>query len=66
MATKSVNRKSQTIAARVPHDIAGAIEQLKEPGESTGQFVVAALEGEIRRRQRKQPKDHSDDPGLSG
>ncbi|EFG1536043.1 TPA: YlcI/YnfO family protein [Klebsiella pneumoniae] len=51
MATKAVNRKSQTIAARVPHEIAGAMEQLKEPGESTGQFVVAALEGEIKRRQ---------------
>ena len=51
MATKAVNRKSQTIAARVPHEIAGSMEQLKEPGESTGQFVVAALEGEIKRRQ---------------
>ncbi|HDR2340568.1 TPA: YlcI/YnfO family protein [Enterobacter kobei] len=56
MATKAINRKSQTIAARVPHDIAGAIEQLKEPGESTGQFVVTALEGEIKRRLRKQSK----------
>ncbi|HHB7294551.1 YlcI/YnfO family protein [Klebsiella pneumoniae] len=56
MATKAINRKSQTIAARVPHDIAGAIEELKEPGESTGQFVVAALEGEIKRRLRTQSK----------
>ena len=56
MATKAINRKSQTIAARVPHDIAGAIEQLKEPGESTGQLVVTALEGEIKRRLRKQSK----------
>lgn len=56
MATKAVNRKSQTIAARVPHDIAGEIEHLKEPGESTGQFVVIALENEIKRRQRKKIK----------
>ncbi|HBQ5433318.1 TPA: YlcI/YnfO family protein [Klebsiella pneumoniae] len=57
MATKAVNRKSQTIAARVPHEIAGEIENFKEPGESTGQFVVIALENEIKRRQRKHKKE---------
>ncbi|EOK5831597.1 YlcI/YnfO family protein [Escherichia coli] len=57
MATKAVNGKSQTIAARVPHDIADSIELWKEPGESTGQFVVAALESEIKRRQRKKAKE---------
>ncbi|HFW4207919.1 TPA: YlcI/YnfO family protein [Salmonella enterica subsp. enterica serovar Reading] len=57
MATKAINAKSKKLEARVPHDIADAVEKLKEPGESTGQFIVAALEGEIKRRQRKKPKD---------
>ncbi|PPE60082.1 hypothetical protein F157LOC_02320 [Pectobacterium brasiliense] len=57
MATKSVNAKSKRFDVRVPHNIADAVERLKEDGESTGQFVVTALEGEIKRRQRKQAKD---------
>lgn len=56
MATKSTNAKSQTIAARVPHEIANAVEKFKEPGETTGQFVVAALEREVKHRQRRAPK----------
>ncbi|EAM3004141.1 hypothetical protein C1366_26980 [Salmonella enterica] len=57
MATKSVNAKSKRIDVRVPHDIANAIENLKGCNESTGQFVVVALESEIKRRQRKKPKE---------
>lgn len=57
MATKSVNAKSQTIAARVPHEVANAMDELKEDGETTGQFVVTALQGEIKRRQRKKAKE---------
>ncbi|ENB7488835.1 YlcI/YnfO family protein [Citrobacter koseri] len=53
MATKAINRKSQTIAARVPHDIADEIEVLKEPNESTGQFVVSALKREVEFRKKK-------------
>ena len=56
---KAVNGKSQTIAARVPHAVADSIEQWKEPGKSTGQFVAAALESEIKRRQRKQAKENA-------
>ncbi|XEG81601.1 hypothetical protein NMD95_03700 [Edwardsiella tarda] len=56
MATGAKNAKSQTIAARVPHDIADSIEELKVEGESTGQFVVTALRGEIKRRQRRKSK----------
>ncbi|MGY0161445.1 YlcI/YnfO family protein [Edwardsiella tarda] len=56
MATGAKNAKSQTIAARVPHDIADSIEELKAEGESTGQFVVTALRGEIKRRQRRKSK----------
>ncbi|EOT1738188.1 YlcI/YnfO family protein [Klebsiella pneumoniae] len=53
MATKAVNAKSQTLAARVPHEIADAVEKLKEPGESTGQFVTAALKREVEFRQKR-------------
>lgn len=56
MATKSVNAKSKRFDVRVPHDIANSVEELKEDGESIGQFVVAALQGEIKRRLRKQTK----------
>ncbi|EOM0760529.1 YlcI/YnfO family protein [Escherichia coli] len=57
MATKAVNAKSKKLEARVPHAIADAVENLKENGESTGQFIVSALEGEIKRRQRRKAKE---------
>ncbi|WP_186367083.1 YlcI/YnfO family protein [Yersinia aldovae] len=57
MATKSVNAKSKRFDVRVPHDIANSVEELKEEGESIGQFVVSALQGEIKRRQRKKAKE---------
>ncbi|ENF0864124.1 TPA: YlcI/YnfO family protein [Escherichia coli] len=57
MATKAVNAKSKKLEARVPHAIADAVENLKEDGESTGQFIVSALEGEIKRRQRRKAKE---------
>ncbi|MFL1908163.1 YlcI/YnfO family protein [Plesiomonas shigelloides] len=57
MATKSVNAKSKRFDVRVPHHIAEEVEALKAEGESTGQFVVAALEGEIKRRLRKKSKE---------
>ncbi|EAA5748710.1 hypothetical protein ATO90_17945 [Salmonella enterica subsp. enterica serovar Rubislaw] len=57
MATKAVNAKSQTVAARVPHDVMNAVEKVKEPGESTGQFVTAALRREVDFRQRRKPKE---------
>jgi hypothetical protein len=68
MATKAINRKSQTIAARVPHDIADEIEILKEPNESTGQFVVSALKREIefRKRNSLKPTLTSDRPHSKG
>ncbi|WP_324029480.1 hypothetical protein GC087_01430 [Pantoea sp. JZ2] len=56
MATKSVNAKSKRIDVRVPLSIASEVERLKDSGESAGQFVVTALESEIKRRQRKQAK----------
>ncbi|CNG10649.1 MULTISPECIES: YlcI/YnfO family protein [Yersinia] len=57
MSTKSVNAKSKRFDVRVPHDIANSVEELKEEGESIGQFVVSALQGEIKRRQRKKAKE---------
>lgn len=51
MATKSVNAKSQTIAARVPHEVIETMENAKLPGESTGKFVTAAIEREALFRQ---------------
>lgn len=60
MATKSINAKSKRFDVRVPHEIAEAVETLKENDESTGQFVVSALEHEIKRRQRKKAKEESE------
>lgn len=56
MATGEKNAKSQALKARVPHEVVGAMEQVKEEGESTGQFIVASMQTEIKRRQRKKAK----------
>ncbi|WP_039907412.1 YlcI/YnfO family protein [Candidatus Regiella insecticola] len=56
MATGSVNAKSQKIHARVSHEIIANVELAKNEGESTSQFVVTALQGEIKRRQREKTK----------
>ncbi|CDH05200.1 hypothetical protein ID853_11995 [Xenorhabdus sp. Vera] len=53
MTRDHINKKSQKIQARAPHEVVEAIEVLKEEGESTAQFIVTALQGEIKRRQRK-------------
>ncbi|MEI7286025.1 YlcI/YnfO family protein [Pectobacterium carotovorum] len=57
MATKAVNAKSQTVAARVPHDVMNAVEAVKTLGESTGQFVTAALKREVEFRRCQQVKE---------
>lgn len=57
MATGTKNDKSQKIQARAPHEVIEAMEKVKEQGESTAQFIVTALQGEIKRRQRKQAKE---------
>ncbi|EOI7480171.1 YlcI/YnfO family protein [Yersinia enterocolitica] len=57
MATKATNAKSQTLAARIPHEIVEAMEKVKEEGESTGQFITVSMLGEIKRRQRKKTKE---------
>ncbi|HBC7420225.1 TPA: hypothetical protein KEY88_002918 [Serratia marcescens] len=56
MERDHVNSKSQKVQARAPHEVVEAMEKVKEPGESTGQFIVTAMQGEIKRRQRKQAR----------
>ncbi|WP_176487134.1 YlcI/YnfO family protein [Candidatus Regiella insecticola] len=56
MTTKATNAKSQTLAARVPHEVVSGMEESKEHGETTGQFIVASMRGEIKRRQREKSK----------
>ncbi|AYN27176.1 hypothetical protein D8682_09420 [Buttiauxella sp. 3AFRM03] len=56
MATGPKNAKSQSVTARIAHDLIDGMEQTKELGESTGQFISAALQGEIKRRQRRKTK----------
>ena len=57
MAPGSRNNKSQQIVSRVPLELIGELEKVKEEGESTAGFVVASIKGEIKRRQRKKAKD---------
>ncbi|MNT11201.1 hypothetical protein D3C72_1460690 [compost metagenome] len=57
MATGPKNAKSQSVTARIAHEIIDGMEQVKLPGESTGQFISASMLSEIKRRQRKKPKE---------
>ena len=61
MATGRSNNKSIQLASRVPHEVVDAMESVKEIGESTGQFIVTAMRGEIKRRQRKPSKGSAKD-----
>ncbi|MFV8906877.1 YlcI/YnfO family protein [Serratia fonticola] len=51
MATGSKNAKSQSLTARVPHDIIEGMDAVKHAGESTAGFIATAMQGEITRRQ---------------
>ncbi|HDC4684628.1 TPA: hypothetical protein O8U54_003588 [Enterobacter cloacae] len=57
MATGSTNNKSQQLNARFPHDVVADLERNLEEGETKAQFIVTAVKGEIKRRQRKQAKE---------
>ncbi|EFV1987547.1 hypothetical protein ABL142_001818 [Salmonella enterica] len=57
MATGSKNAKSQMTTVRIPHEVMKDIEQVKDDGESTAGFLVTAAKGEIKRRQRRKPKE---------
>ena len=50
MATGPKNTKSQSLTARIPHDIMEAMESVKQDGESNAGFIVTAMRGEIARR----------------
>ncbi len=56
MATSSTNNKSQQLNARFPHDVVAELESNLEDGETKAQFIVTAVKGEIKRRQRKKNK----------
>jgi len=56
MATGSTNNKSQQLNARFPHDVVAELESSLEDGETKAQFIVTAVKGEIKRRQRKKAK----------
>lgn len=51
MATVNVNKKSAQLAARVPHDVIEGMDAVKADGETTANFIVTAMRGEIARRQ---------------
>ncbi|EJA5234489.1 YlcI/YnfO family protein [Klebsiella pneumoniae] len=56
MATGSTNNKSQQLNARFPHDVVSELESNLEDGETKAQFIVTAVKGEIKRRQRRKNK----------
>ncbi|EOE5205710.1 TPA: YlcI/YnfO family protein [Citrobacter freundii] len=56
MATGTTNNKSRQKTARVPLDVLTDVELVKEEGESDAQFIVTAMRGEIKRRQRRKSK----------
>ena len=60
MATGTKNEESQKLQTRAPHEVVEAMEQVKEQGESTAQFIVTAMQGEIKRRQRKKARSESE------
>ncbi|HBT3110636.1 TPA: hypothetical protein N3J65_004289 [Klebsiella pneumoniae] len=57
MATGSTNNKSQQLNARFPHDVVADLESNLEDGEAKAQFIVTAVKGEIKRRQRQKAKE---------
>ncbi|EKN3986135.1 YlcI/YnfO family protein [Yersinia enterocolitica] len=56
MSTGSKNAKSQSLNARVPHDIVEAMESVKKADESTAQFIVTSMQTEIERRLKDKNK----------
>ncbi|EFR2313547.1 hypothetical protein LWO97_003601 [Salmonella enterica subsp. enterica serovar Enteritidis] len=51
MATGNVNNRSQMKNIRFPHDVLEQLEAVKNENETVAGFVVAAVRGEIVRRQ---------------
>ncbi|MFD3227039.1 YlcI/YnfO family protein [Rahnella aceris] len=61
MATGPKNSKSQSVTARIAHDVMEGMNNVKLPDESTGQFITTAMLGEIKRRLRKKAKEELKD-----
>ncbi|EGB0929067.1 hypothetical protein H6Y00_004558 [Escherichia coli] len=57
MATGSINKKSQQLNARFPHEVVSEMEASLDEGETKAQFIVTAVKGEIKRRQRRKKLD---------
>ncbi|ELC5005375.1 hypothetical protein RJK40_005030, partial [Salmonella enterica] len=51
MATGAKNAKSRALAARVPHEVIEGMESVKSENESTANFIITSMRGEITRRQ---------------
>ncbi|UAN57406.1 YlcI/YnfO family protein [Serratia sp. JSRIV004] len=51
MAKNTINDKSKQISIRIPHDVMDDMDAVKCADESTAGFIVAAMRGEITRRQ---------------
>ncbi|WP_194206956.1 YlcI/YnfO family protein [Superficieibacter sp. 1612_C1] len=60
MPTPNVNAKSQKMQARVPHDVVKDVEETMDEGETAAQYIVTALRGEIKRRQRRKKSETPD------
>lgn len=66
MATNTVNDKSKQISIRIPHDVMDGMEVAKMAGESNAAFIVAAMQGEIARRQLRESDENKLISDLSG
>ncbi|EOP0101387.1 YlcI/YnfO family protein, partial [Escherichia coli] len=53
MPTGTTNNKSQQKTARVPLEVLSEMNLVKEENETDAQFIVTAMRGEIKRRQRR-------------
>ncbi|MCG3464009.1 hypothetical protein L7G72_19835 [Xenorhabdus bovienii] len=53
MATGAKNAKSQMTTVRIPHEVMEDMEKVKSDDESNAGFIITAMKGEIKRRQRK-------------
>lgn len=53
MTTGNRNGKSVKIWARIPLDLADALEELTKDGESRTDFIIQALREEAERRRRE-------------
>lgn len=60
MATSSTNNKSQQLNARFPHEVVAELENSLNAGETKAQFIVTAVKGEIKRRQRQKDKNKNE------